>query len=108
MLNSKPDMGNYYGALHGGNVATLVDVYTSIAIMAFEDPPGVAVSVTLSLDYFKSIKVGGKVYVKTKINKFGRRLAFSSCEIFDEDMNLCYTASHTKMRMDLSLLKGKL
>lgn len=108
VLTPTKDMGNYYGAIHGGCVGTLVDVFTSIAIMAFEDPPGLAVSVTMNIDYFKSIKITSKIYIKTKINKFGRRLAFSSCEIFDEKMNLCYTANHTKMRMNLSLMKDKL
>ena len=105
-LNLKPEMGNFFGALHGGCVGTIVDVYTSMAIMASEDPIGVSVSVTMSVDYIKSIKINTKIYVKTKINKFGKRLVFSSCEIYDEKMDLCYTATHTKMRMDFNQLVG--
>jgi acyl-coenzyme A thioesterase PaaI-like protein len=108
----KPTMklANYYGAIHGGAVGTIVDVFTSMAIMAFEDPIGLSVSVTMNVDYFKSIdlKKNKKMFIKTKINKFGRRLAFCACDIYDEKMNLCYTANHTKMRMDLNKMKAKL
>lgn len=82
-LNVTKDMGNYYGAIHGGAIATMVDTYTSIAIMSYEDPPGVSVSVTMNIDYFKSIKVGTKIYIKTIMTKFGKRLAFCSCDIYD-------------------------
>ena len=99
-------MGNFFGALHGGCIGTIVDILTSRGIMAVNDPMTNSVSLNMSIDYIKSIKINTKIYVKTKINKFGKRLVFSSCEIYDEKMDLCYTATHTKMRMDFNQLVG--
>ena len=101
-------MANYYGALHGGCVATLVDIFTSLSIMACEDPPGLAVSVVMNIEYIKAIPITDKVIIHSKVDKFGRSLAFSTCKIYDSKLDLCYTASHTKMRMALNKMKDKL
>lgn len=77
-------------------------------MMTYDDPLMMSVSVTLSIDYFKAIKLSSKVFLKTKINKSGRRLIFGTCEIYDESMDLCYKASHTKMKMDATQMAEKL
>jgi acyl-coenzyme A thioesterase 13 len=65
------DVSNTYGTLHGGAIATLCDIVTTIAIITI-DPRKAGVSVDLNVSYIGKAKVGSKVEVKERrLSRFG-------------------------------------
>lgn len=91
-----------------GGIMTMIDGFTSIAIMAKEDPPfGVSVTVKMFMEKIKELKIGENSYYFCKIDNFGKNLAFCSCRIYNENGEICVTGGQVKMRMDYSKLVGK-
>ena len=96
-------VSNFYGAMHGGSVASMIDDFTTVAISASDEPGIFSVSVKLDVDYIRSVAAGGVAYLLVNVNKMGRKICFTGCKVFDEKLKLCYVASHTKMRMKMNL-----
>ncbi|CAI5441538.1 unnamed protein product [Caenorhabditis angaria] len=90
------DMTNHFGTLHGGYTATIVDIFTTAALMCTKhEHPGV--SVDLHVTYLAAAKVGETLVLDSTVTKQGRTLAFTKAEIFRKDDNrLIATAVHTK------------
>ena len=84
------------GALHGGLSATLVDYATTIALVQRGAPhPGV--SVDLNVTYLRPALVGSSILIDARILKFGRSLAFTTCDIRTKHDNaLVAQGRHTK------------
>lgn len=97
-----------FSTFHGGAVITLIDGFTSMAIMAKEDPPfGVSVSTKIICEFLRGMNIGQTAYFLCRIDKFGNRLAFCTCLIYNEKMELCYKGGQAKMRMNYDkLLNG--
>ena len=85
---------NYWGAMHGGAIATLIDIATTIAITAEDRTGRKNISIELSTQYLLPAKE--ELYLLCKVGKIGKSVGFSSCEIYDKNLNLCCTSSHTK------------
>mmetsp|Transcript_18359 Transcript_18359/g.59761 ORF Transcript_18359/g.59761 Transcript_18359/m.59761 type:complete len:157 (+) Transcript_18359:2-472(+) len=68
-----PKVANRYGTLHGGCIATLVDVVGSAALVTASSLSGV--SVEISTSYIGPAKVGEEVLVEARLLKQGRSLA---------------------------------
>lgn len=95
-----PENLNSGGSMHGGFTATVIDSFTTIALMTKDSPPGVTVDLYVrwlsafqikttnknwSGDYFfsylKAAKEGDEVVIDAKTIKNGRTLAYLECEI---------------------------
>ena len=102
-LRAKDYMCNFFGSIHGGYMASLIDHLTSVVGVAYYgDYSYQSVSVQLKLDYVKSIRAGQDFYVHCQLNKQGKTLLFTTCTIFNQDFEICYTGSHTKYRLPTS------
>ena len=80
--------------LHGGAIASLVDVLTSLAL--FADDPRPSVTVDLHVTHLCSAPANSIITVDSKVEKIGQNMVFSSCHIYGEDRRLVAKASHTK------------
>lgn len=90
------------GTLHGGFTATVVDNYTTYALMTLDKPPGVSVDLHVRFDrhffllffilssvlilfgyfsYLKGAKEGETIVIDAKTIKAGRTLAYLECEL---------------------------
>lgn len=69
-----PRVQNRYGTLHGGCVATLVDVVSTVALLTVSQDPGV--SVNIGTNYITPGPGGADVEVDARVTKVGRTLAF--------------------------------
>ena len=69
-----PRVQNRYGTLHGGCVATLVDVVSTVALLTVSPDPGV--SVNIGCNYVTPCPCGTDVEVDARVTKVGRTLAF--------------------------------
>lgn len=73
---------NSRGICHGGLLATLADLalgYSALAIGGPDSDKRSFVTVSLSLDYAGSAKVGDWVASEVEVQKTGARLAFANC-----------------------------
>ena len=77
---------NPMGKLHGGAIATWVDIVTSIAIYGL-DPAHrpLTVSVGLNVDYIGSGNIDEDLYMKAILLKSGKQFAFTECTLMDKD-----------------------
>jgi acyl-coenzyme A thioesterase 13 len=76
---------NLGGVLHGGAIATLVDVAGTIAIMTADRDHRPGVSTDLNVSFFAPGKRDGVVVAEAKVLKTGRTLAFVTVDIRRED-----------------------
>jgi len=86
---------NAWGTLHGGAIATLVDIVGSLALLTKDHTRG-GVSVELNVSYIAAIKAGQRVYCKGRVLKLGKKLGFTQVDLFTEDGKLVATGRHTK------------
>ena len=86
---------NSWGTLHGGAIATLVDVMGTLALLAKDHKRG-GVSVELSVSYLVAVKAGDKVHCKGRTLKLGKTLGFTEVQLFTHDGKLAATGRHTK------------
>ncbi len=79
---------NSRGIVHGGLLATLADLSLGYTIAFLSDPPRSAVTVSLTIDYAGSAKVGDWIEVRTDVQKSSGRLTFASCYIHVGDTRI--------------------
>jgi acyl-coenzyme A thioesterase 13 len=72
---------NPNGALHGGAVATLVDVVGTLAIMSADRDHRPGVSTDLNVSWFSPAPGGSTVLVEASVLKSGRTLAFVQVDL---------------------------
>jgi len=94
-LEVTSELTNRFGTLHGGCIATLVDVLTTVALLTVSDRGGV--STDLSCSYVSPAELGTRVRVACEVVKAGRTLAWMKCEITRvDDGSVVARGSHTK------------
>lgn len=90
---------NNQGSIHGGALATWVDVVTSLSIWFIS---GVStVSVGLSVDYIGAASDQSDLYFYTSVDKVGKTLSFATCQIATAEGKIIANASHTVTRARL-------
>ena len=73
---------NRYGTLHGGCIATLVDVVGTAAI--FSVSPESGVSLHISVDYLSPAPAGKNVVIDSKVVRVGRTIAVANVVVESE------------------------
>ena len=104
------DKSNRYGTLHGGCIATLVDVVTTAAQLTATDIGGVSLGMTI--EYLKPAPVGETVAVEAKVVRIGNRIAVINAELRLVgglgDGQLVAQGTHTKFQDPSTDLKRRL
>lgn len=91
----QPEHLNRGGSLHGGFTATVVDNYTTFALLSKDKPPGVTVD--LHVSYLKGAKAGDDVIINATTVRAGMRLAYLECELkHKSDGSIIAKGSQTK------------
>ena len=83
---------NRYGTLHGGCIATLVDVVSTAALVTQSDHPGVSVNIDVA--YMSPGPAGDEVQVDARVTKVGVNLAFMEVLITSGDGRLWRREPH--------------
>ena len=82
-----PIMANFYGNVHGGVLATLIDTATFWAVfMRIPEDAGL-VNIDLKLNYLKSIQEG-RLRAEGVAIRSGKSICYSEARVFDEDEDL--------------------
>jgi acyl-coenzyme A thioesterase 13 len=111
-LQVTPEICNATGMIHGGAVALIFDICTSMTIApiareGFWDSGHV--SRTLNCTYLRPIPQGTKCTVETEIIHLGKRAGMLRGAIKNASGAVCYTCEHGKAAVDqMPILKSKL
>ena len=108
-LTVTTNLTNSLGAMHGGAIATSIDLLTSAAIVPhcrdgfWEMGPGV--SRNLAVTYLRPAQLGAKVIFDCKIVALSKRTCYSTCEVKDEKTGkLLATGTHDKVAIPVPKL----
>lgn len=95
-FTATPNICNAFKSAHGGALATLGDVFTTIHLWGL-DPTSRHVSVGFSVQFLSAAEVGKLFECRTSITKKGRRIAFTEFQFVDAASGtVVATGSHTK------------
>ncbi|KAI9140703.1 HotDog domain-containing protein [Paraphysoderma sedebokerense] len=93
---------NGYGALHGGQIANIIDIVGSLAIIAAGHQTS-GVSTDISVSYFSHAPLNSKLILHGKALKLGKSLGFAQVDLYlsetkagKEDTKLIASGRHTK------------
>lgn len=89
---------NNYGTLHGGVIATLVDVVGTIALLG-RDPRRAGVSIEMNQTFMSAARPGDRIVAIGTVLKYGGRLGFTHVDLRRDSASGTLLASgrHTKM-----------
>ncbi|KAF1983660.1 acyl-coenzyme A thioesteras-like protein 13 [Aulographum hederae CBS 113979] len=95
-LDIKKEHTNRLNILHGGTIASMVDLGGSLAV-ASKGLYATGVSTDLSVTYLSSGgKIGDMIKAEASCDKFGKTLAFTSIRFMNSKDELFARGSHTK------------
>lgn len=91
-----PRVVNVVGTLHGGAIATLVDVAGTLAIITGDREQRAGVTTDLNVSYLSAAPQGGTVRARARVLKAGRTLAFVEVDLEDEQGKVLAQGRMTK------------
>ncbi|KAG2204192.1 hypothetical protein INT46_006076 [Mucor plumbeus] len=96
---------NQLGNLHGGCVATLIDICSSFAVLVGTGKKWelIGVSTDLSVAYLSGVAEGDVIRLDCEVQRVGKNLANIFTRVYDQKNRLCYSGSHTKYNIDSRL-----
>ncbi|KAL3475304.1 HotDog domain-containing protein [Aspergillus californicus] len=95
-LDIEKDHTNRLSILHGGTIASMVDLGGSLAV-ASRGLYATGVSTDLNVTYLSSGgKVGDKIMAEVTCDKFGKTLAYTSIRFMNPKGDIFARGSHTK------------
>ena len=84
---------NVYDTVHGGIISSLIDITTSLEVMKVHENHGV--SVDLSVQYIRALST--TFTLEPIVEKIGKSLIFTSCQVYDSNRRLAAVGRHIKM-----------
>lgn len=90
----------FYGNVHGGAIAGLMDTCIAIALNQQLDPEKGASTVEIKINYLRPVNKG-KIIGKGKVIKMGKRMIVGQGEIFDEEGKMVAFGTATFIITDL-------
>ncbi|KAB8218180.1 esterase [Aspergillus novoparasiticus] len=95
-LDIQKEHTNRLNILHGGTIASMVDLGGSLAV-ASRGLFATGVSTDLNVTYLSSGgKVGDKILAEASCDKFGKTLAYTSIKFINSNGEIVARGSHTK------------
>ena len=92
-LASRPDLCNHFGQLHGGALATLLDVAMASAARSLHPDAQGAATVSMTLNFMRP--ASGPVSARGRVRQNGRSLVFCDSEVVDAEGTVVATAIGT-------------
>jgi acyl-coenzyme A thioesterase 13 len=100
VLPVTPSVENRYSTLHGGCIATLVDVLSTAALVTVSDSSGI--SLDLNVSYMTAAKDGDSVAIDARVLKVGKSTALLEAELRSVQTGaLVAKGRHTKFLLGL-------
>ena len=96
-FNIQKEFCNLHGTLHGGAISTLVDITTGMCITSNDEQRRNSVSLQMSTTFLNPGYVNTEIYIHTRTDKKGYKIATSTCEFYNSDMDLLAKGDHVKV-----------
>ena len=96
-MQTRPELTQNAGLVHGGAVASLLDTASAFAVMTLLETAETAVTVDLTIHYLRPIQ-SGKIEARARVLRAGRRLVTVSVDVRDGAGELAATAITTYLR----------
>ena len=90
----RPPTENMFSTMHGGCLATLIDVVSTAALVTVTGRPGVSVS--LNINYLRPGVSNAELEVRSRVVKFGKKLGTIVTDILDDRGEMLVTGIHVK------------
>lgn len=91
VLEARPELNNHYGQMHGGAIATMLDVAMASAGRSLH-PQGV-VTVAMTMQFLRP--GSGTLSAQGRVRQSGRSLVFCEAEVLDEQGRTVATGTGT-------------
>lgn len=95
-LTVNENLKQFYGNLHGGVIATLIDSAISLAVNEQLDPGEGAATVEIKINYLRSISEG-TLWAEGKVIQKGRKIVVAQGEIKNESGQILAVGTATFM-----------
>ncbi len=93
-LRAGPAHANSRGFVHGALIAAFADNAMGLSCALYSDPPGAMVTVSLSVDFLATARMGEWLEIRPSVLKRGGALSFCTATIHSAD-RLCARANAT-------------
>lgn len=97
-----PKLLQFYGKVHGGVIATLIDAAASVAINLKLPPDRGATTVDININYLRPVEKG-ILYAKGQVISLGNKLLVGSADVLDDQG--CHIAHGTGTYYKVSVNK---
>lgn len=97
-LPVRPEMLQVAGLLHGGIVASLIDVASALAVFSAMSAWTEIRTLEMKVNYFRPIR-GGAVQAHARLVHLGKRTAVTVCHVWGEGDTLCALGVATFLRL---------
>ncbi|KAI8880938.1 Thioesterase/thiol ester dehydrase-isomerase [Backusella circina FSU 941] len=96
---------NHMNNLHGGCVATLIDICSSFAVLVATGKEWslIGISTDLSVSYLRGVPEGEEITIVCDVLRVGTALGNIHTKIYNKKGELCFAGSHTKYCIDSRL-----
>lgn len=98
VMETRDELKQNRGLLHGGATASLIDTASAFAVMTLLAPDETATTVDLTIHYLAPL-FRGRVTASARVLRAGRRLTVVSVDVLDEPKSLAATAITTYLRL---------
>ena len=99
-MKLQPEYANYLDNLHGGAVATIIDLATSLLLTVCDARNRQSVSVHMDINYLNPISITENILVLCELDRAGKRLGTATAEVYNEGGKLLFKGSHIKSYID--------
>ena len=96
-FKSDPQFCNLLGMLHGGALATLLDLTTGMALTCNDRDMRKSVSLQMNINFLRPAKKNEGVLIHCTSDRVGKSFGNASCNIYDFDLNLLCNGTHVKV-----------
>ena len=92
-LDPRPELTNHFEQMHGGAIATLLDVAMASAARSLHPDAEGAVTVSLTLNFMRAGK--GPLKAEGRVRQSGRSLVFCEADVVDSEGSVVATGVGT-------------
>ncbi|HXG91498.1 MAG TPA: PaaI family thioesterase [Blastocatellia bacterium] len=98
-VETRKELLQLQGVMHGGAIASLIDTAVAFAIVSVSEPQDRFTTVEMKVNYLSAIREG-RVVADARIIRDGRRIIVADCDVFDSKGRLAAKGLLTYIRLN--------
>ena len=98
-VETRKELLQLQGVMHGGAIASLIDTAVAFAIISVSEPQARFTTVEMKVNYLSAIREG-RVIADARIIRDGRRIVVADCDVFDSNGRLAAKWLLTYIRLN--------